>query len=206
MSLHRGPLDQEDQEAIIVDARAGDLESLKDIFTTLIDPCALIECTDELSKSSALHMAAANGHFEVVKYLLSISPKDKVKEWVNKQNETGNTALHWASLNGKLDIVQLLCEEYEADPFIRNNFDHDAIYEAENSGQEEIETYYLKKYDVEPESTENEEETSSEKEGKQDSQPASIDNVQVREGTEIEQVTKEATEALREQTEKLQLE
>lgn len=206
MSLHTGPLDQEDQEAIIVDARAGDLESLKDIFTTLIDPSALIECTDELSKSSALHMAAANGHFEVVKYLLSIFPKDKLKEWVNKQNETGNTALHWASLNGKLDIVQLLCEEYEADPFIRNNFDHDAIYEAENNGQEEIETYYLKKFDVEPESTENEEETSSEKEGEQASQPASIDNVQFREGTEIERVTKEATEALREQTEKLQLE
>ncbi|CDO93672.1 unnamed protein product [Kluyveromyces dobzhanskii CBS 2104] len=206
MSIHTGPLDQEDQDAIILDARAGDLESLKDIFTTLIDPSTLVECTDELSKSSALHMAAANGHTEVVKYLLSIYPKDKVNEWVNKQNETGNTALHWASLNGKLDVVQYLCEEFDADPFIRNNFDHDAIYEAENNGQEEIETYFLKKFDVEPESLDKESENSSGSNAKQETQPASIDNVQIKEGTEIEQVTKEATDALREETEKLQIE
>lgn len=200
MSLHKGPLDQEDQEAIILDARAGDLESLEDIFTNLIDPSTLTECYDELSSSSPLHMAAANGHYEVVKYLLSIVPKDKVKAWVNKQNGTGNTALHWASLNGKLDIVKLLCEEYDADPFIKNNFDHDAIFEAENNGQEEVETYYLKKYDVEPEVNDDDDQDTSASQ-----EPASVDNVEIKEGTEIEQVTKEATEALREQTEKLEI-
>lgn len=198
MSLHNEPLDQEDQDAIILDARAGDLDSLKEIFTTMIDPSALIECKDEVSKSSALHMAAANGHFEVAKYMLSIVPKDRVKDWVNLQNDTGNTALHWASLNGKLDIVQLLCDEYEADPFIRNKFDHDAIYEAENNGQEEVETYFLKKYDVEPESE-------AQDESSENTEPATVDNVAIKEGTEIEQVTKEATEVLRERTEKLKL-
>lgn len=199
MSLHKGPLDQEDQEAIVLDARAGDLESLKDIFTNLIDPSALVECKEELSKSSALHMAAANGHYDVIKYLLSIIPVNEVKAWVNQQNETGNTALHWAALNGKLEVVQLLCDEYDADPFIRNNFDHDAIYEAENSGKEEIETFFLKKYDVEPETPQHS------SEDKEVSEPASIDNVEFKAGTEIEQITKEAAEVLREKTEQLTL-
>ena len=119
---------------------------------------------------------------------------------MNKQNGTGNTALHWASLNGKLDIVKLLCEEYDADPFIKNKFDHDAIFEAENNGQEEVETYYLKKYDVEPEANDDDDQDTSASQ-----EPASVDNVEIKEGTEIEQVTKEATEALREQTEKLEI-
>ncbi|CAL9734249.1 ankyrin repeat-containing protein Yar1p [Monosporozyma servazzii] len=195
MTLHKEPLDQEDQDAIIFDARAGDLESLKEIFTTLIDPCMLYTCRDSTSQSSALHMACGNGHLDTVKYILSFVPKDELKAFVNLENETGNTALHWASLNGHLDIVQLLCDEYDADPFIRNSFGHDAIFEAENNGKEDVENYFLKKYDVEPES-DNEEEDSE----------ATVDNVQVSRGTEIENVTKEATDVLREATEKLNIE
>lgn len=115
-----------------------------------------------------------------------------MKAFINEVNETGNTALHWASLNGKLDVVRLLCDQYEADPFIRNKFGHDAIFEAENSGKEEVETYFLKKYDVEPEDDE-------------DAQCEGQAAVQITKGTEIEQVTKEATEALREETEKLNI-
>lgn len=195
MTLHKEPLDPEDQDAIIFDARAGDLESLKEIFTTLIDPCMLYTCRDSTSQSSALHMACGNGHLDTVKYILSFVPKDELKAFVNLENETGNTALHWASLNGHLEIVQLLCDEYDADPFIRNSFGHDAIFEAENNGKEDVENYFLKKYDVEPES-DNEEEDSE----------ATVDNVQVSRGTEIENVTKEATDVLREATEKLNIE
>lgn len=195
MPLHTDPLDQEDQDAIILDSRAGDLDSLKDIFTNLVHPKLLTTCYDSVSKSTPLHMAAANGHLEVTKYLLSIAEPSEVKQWVNTRNETGNTALHWASLNGNLEIVKLLCEEYDADPFIRNDFDHDAIFEAENSGKEDVENYYLKKYDVEPD----QEEQAKEQE------PATTSNVQIKEGTEIEQVTKEATEVLRHETEKLNL-
>ena len=191
MSLHKEPLDQEDQDAIILDARAGDLDSLKEIFTTLIDPCMLQTCRDSISRSTALHMACGNGHLETAKYILSLIPKDHLKEYVNLQNETGNTALHWAALNGHLPIVQLLCDEFEADPFIRNKFDHDAIFEAENNGKEEVENYFLKKYDVEPVSEEEDDNT---------------ENVQVSKGTEIEDVTKEATEVLSEATERLSIE
>ena len=191
MSLHKEPLDQEDQDAIILDARAGDLDSLKEIFTTLIDPCMLQTCRDSISRSTALHMACGNGHLETAKYILSLIPKDQLKEYVNLQNETGNTALHWAALNGHLPIVQLLCDEFEADPFIRNKFDHDAIFEAENNGKEEVENYFLKKYDVEPVSEEEDDNT---------------ENVQVSKGTEIEDVTKEATEVLSEATKGLSIE
>ncbi|SCU83286.1 LAMI_0C02652g1_1 [Lachancea mirantina] len=194
MALHRDPLEQDDQDAIILDARAGDLESLKDIFTNVVDPTLLVSCRDSSSKSTPLHMAAANGHAEVLKFLLSLV-KDGRKDWVNAQNETGNTALHWASLNGQEACVELLCDEFDADPFIRNNFDHDAIFEAERSGHEAIETFFLKKYDVEPET-----------ENAGVDQEATSASVQIKEGTEIEQVTKEATEALRQETEKLNIE
>lgn len=195
MTLHTEPLDQEDQDAIILDARAGDLESLRDIMTTLIHPKLLRTCIDSTSHSTALHMACANGHLEVVKYILeqvkeNCASNVELKEFVNQKNETGNTALHWASLNGQLDVVKLLCDEYEADPFIRNSFDQDAIFEAENNGKEEVESYFLQKYDVEP---------------SHDDQDEAAPAVQVTKGTEIEQVTKDATEALRKNTEQLNI-
>ena len=196
MGLHTEPLEQEDQDAIILDARAGDLDSLKDIFSTLISPKLLVSCKESGSNSTALHMAAANGHVETVQYILETVSREnsaeELKAFINEVNETGNTALHWASLNGKLDVVRLLCDEYEADPFIRNKFGHDAIFEAENSGKEDVETYFLKKYDVEPEDDE-------------DTQCEGQAGVQITKGTEIEQVAKEATEALREETEKLNI-
>ncbi|AET37902.1 Yar1p Ecym_2150 [Eremothecium cymbalariae DBVPG len=200
MGLHELPLDPEDQESVVLDARAGDLEGLKEIFTQVIHPKLLVSCRDPTTKSTPLHMAAANGHLDVVKYLLSLVQPSYQAEWVNMQNETGNTALHWASLNGNLDIVKLLCEEYKANPFIRNNFDHDAIFEAEKSGKEEVETYYLQKYDVEPEQDENQEMTSSAKTGS-----INPSNVEITEGTEIEQANKEATEALTEETSNMKL-
>lgn len=207
-----GPLDQEDQDSIIMDARSGDLESLKEIFTTLIDPSVLYTCQDEITKSTALHMASGNGHFDVVEYIVSTVPKEHLKEYINCQNETGNTALHWASLNGKLDIVELLCnDENDADPFIRNNFGHDAIFEAENNGKEDVETFFLKKYDVEPESEdEGEDENNAitiqhNEDGSVVEKKNTTDEVIISNGSEIEQVTKEAVEHLSETTKELSI-
>lgn len=70
MGLHTEPLEQEDQDTIILDARAGDLDSLKDIFSSLISPKLLSTCRESESDSTALHMAAANGHIETVRYIL----------------------------------------------------------------------------------------------------------------------------------------
>ncbi|QLQ81377.1 hypothetical protein HG537_0F01380 [Torulaspora globosa] len=199
MTLHTEPLDQEDQDAIILDARAGDVDSLRDIFTTLIHPKLLITCRDSSTNSTALHMACANGHVETARYIMELVKENcandaELREFVNQQNETGNTALHWASLNGKLEAVKMLCDEYEADPFIRNKFNQDAIYEAENNEEEEVEGYFLEKYDVEP---------LRDEEKNQDN--AAAPAVQVTKGTEIEQVTKDAAEALRQTTEQLNI-
>ncbi|CCD25451.1 Yar1p NDAI_0F01320 [Naumovozyma dairenensis CBS 421] len=202
-TLHTEPLEQEDQDAIILDARSGDLESLKDIFTTLIHPKLLLTIKDSETKSTPLHMAAGNGHVEVIKYLLSlIEGKENQTKYINQVNDTGNTALHWAALNGKLDVVELICEEYDADPFIRNQFGHDAIFEAENNGKEDVETYFLKKYDVEPEN-DDEDDNGEESTEDNNTEEGESFHVETKEGHEIEQVTKEATEALRERTEKL---
>ncbi|CCE64396.1 hypothetical protein TPHA_0H01910 [Tetrapisispora phaffii CBS 4417] len=201
MSLYSGPLDEEDQDAILLDARAGDIESLQEVFSIVIDPKSMVTCRDSSSKSTALHYAAGNGHLEMTKYILKLAKEttseEKFKEFVDEKNENGNTALHWASLNGHLEVVKLLCDEYDADPFIKNKFDHDAIFEAENNGKEEVETYFLKKFDVEP--LEDETVISSK-------DIATVDNIGIKEGTEIANMTNDATEALREKTETLNIE
>ncbi|GMG19272.1 unnamed protein product [[Candida] boidinii] len=153
----RQKLDQEEMDNVIYDSRFGDLETLTNIFTNEVEPKVLMTIQDEYSLSTPIHMAAANGHVDIVKYLLSIIPKEDATILVNKQNDMGNTALHWAAYNGHLEVIKVLCE-YEADPFIKNNAEHDAIYEAENNNKEEVEDYFLQKYSIEPEEGENENE------------------------------------------------
>ncbi|EMG47679.1 hypothetical protein G210_1905 [Candida maltosa Xu316] len=91
-------------------------------------------------------MAAANGHLAVVKYLLSLLDSSDVKDFLEAKNDNGNTALHWASYNGHLEVVEYLVEEFNADPFIKNNSGHDCIFEAESNGKTEVENWYLKKF------------------------------------------------------------
>nr|CAN68062.1 hypothetical protein VITISV_032610 [Vitis vinifera] len=50
----------------------------------------------------ALHMAAANGHLDVVEFLIS-SGVD-----LNASNVEKNTPLHWACLNGHIEVVKNL--------------------------------------------------------------------------------------------------
>lgn len=153
-------LTQEEMDCIIYDAREGDLDTLKEIFEE-IPKDLLLSIKDDITLSTPLHMAAANGHFEVIKYLLSIIPKKDAELLAAQQNESGNTPLHWAAYNGHLSIVQLLCDEYNVDVFVKNSSGHDVMYEAENNGQEEIENWLLKKYAVEDNFTvdENDDET-----------------------------------------------
>ncbi|KAL8801793.1 MAG: hypothetical protein Q9200_006817 [Gallowayella weberi] len=62
---------------------------------------------------------------------------------LNLPNFSGNTPLHWAALNGHLDAVKILIGA-GADPAIRNNAGHDAVYEAERSGKKEVVEWLLK--------------------------------------------------------------
>ncbi len=179
-------LSQEEYDIIIEDARYGDLEALQEIFEEL-DGSYLLQVKDEHTFTNPIHMAAANGHFEVVKYLLSKLSKSDATKLINAQNSEGNTSLHWAALNGHLQIVELFCDEYEADAFIKNKFNHDPIFEAENSNKDEVETYFLKKFDVEP---------LGDSEGNVNISVSNNENVQVKPGQEIEQISKEKIDSL----------
>lgn len=142
------PLTQEEMSYILYDAREGDLETLKNVFEE-IGPSALTTIQDDITLSTPVHMAAANGHFEVVEYLLSIITKEEAIKITSHPNELGNTPLHWASFNGHLPIVKLLCEKYSADPFLKNSSGHDSIYESELNNKEDVETWFLQNFAIE---------------------------------------------------------
>lgn len=184
-------LTQEEQDNVIYDARFGDLGSLTEIFSTEVEPSVLRDIKDGYSKSTPFHMAAANGHLEVLKYLISLLQEEDVPSVLNTQNDSGNTALHWAVLNGHLDVVQLLCDN-NADPFIRNKSDHDVFFEAGNNDQEKVEDYLLQRYGNIVENEVNEEET-----GKVEQN----EDIKFSEGTEISKVTDEDKKAVEEMTE-----
>jgi len=78
------------------------------------------------SGNTALHMASANGHANVVKLLLSLAPpfsdsapsstctvettssSSTQQSLIMIPNKSGNTPLHWAAANGREEIVALL--------------------------------------------------------------------------------------------------
>ncbi|CAL5425436.1 unnamed protein product [Camellia sinensis] len=53
-------------------------------------------------QSTSLHMASANGHLDIVDYLI----RNGVD--VNASNVEKNTPLHWACLNGHIEVVKNL--------------------------------------------------------------------------------------------------
>jgi hypothetical protein len=197
-------LTQEEMDNVIFDARFGDLASITEIFTKEVEPTVIKTIKDEHSLSTPFHMAAANGHLEVLKYMLSLIPEEEEKKTIlNTQNDSGNTALHWAAYNGHLEVVQLLCEN-GSDPFIRNNYNHDAFFEANNNDQEKVDDYLLEKYG----NTVEQEIIDQEEAENEDGEESTAGEVKFSEGTEIRSVTEEDTKAverLRKETANLNL-
>lgn len=125
-----------DLEELLACARFGELDELKALIAGHPSPPAALLglASPELhGNSTALHMAAANGHADVVAFLLGHIDRDAV----NRRNEGGNTALHWASLNGHISAVELLLKA-GADPKALNNAGRDPLHEAESKGLEII--------------------------------------------------------------------
>lgn len=80
-------------------------------------------------------------HTDILQYLLPSSTPSPLN--TNLPNTSGNTPLHWAALNGHLDAIKILLAA-GADPAILNVAGHDAVYEAERSGKQEVVEWLLK--------------------------------------------------------------
>lgn len=107
-------------------SRNDDVHSL----TSILEESKLNACDifDE-RQNSLCHYAAANNSKEVLKYILSVCSF----EYINSQNESGNTPLHWASLNGNIDIVKDLLGK-GCDPQKENGFGATPMDEAMKRG------------------------------------------------------------------------
>lgn len=81
----------------------------------------------------------------MVQYLLSlvVPASTELKAYVNRQNDSGNTALHWSALNGHLEIAKMLLES-GADASVLNSSGHDAVFEAEMNDKQDVAEYLLK--------------------------------------------------------------
>lgn len=141
-------------------ARDGDLEAFKAVFSEPEGYNKVLAEKDEYSQSTPFHMAAANGHHDLLKLLIENIPENLRKDAVNAVNYTGNTALHWAALTGSLECAKLLCEA-GADPLLRNSSGIDPCYQSDTSQNEEVAAYLYSLVDV-PEGEDDEEEAQEE--------------------------------------------
>ncbi|KAG0370563.1 hypothetical protein BGX24_001985 [Mortierella sp. AD032] len=132
--------DSEHLEELIECARYGELEEIQAVVQTSGSEKAkvLLSHKGDYGKTP-LHMAAANGHLDVVEYLITIiSP-----EAINIQNDQGNTALHWAATNGHAKVVETLITKGQADYKLKNASGHSAMLEAELNEREQVVAWML---------------------------------------------------------------
>ncbi|KAF8845910.1 cytoplasmic protein [Paxillus ammoniavirescens] len=93
-----------EKEDLLLSCRYGDLSDVQD-FITKFGAAAAADVQDD-NGNTILHMTCANGHTDVLEYLLpSVPPSLLIK-----QNNAGSTPLHWAALNKHLEIAQKLVQ------------------------------------------------------------------------------------------------
>jgi predicted nicotinamide N-methyase len=99
--------------------------------------------------NTALHMAAANGHFEIVELLLlaasrqhndqnSSSSSSSSTQWHLIPNAAGNTALHWAASNGQIKVFKRLLQQPGVDVLLKNSAGRSILTEGFSSNSEEV--------------------------------------------------------------------
>ncbi|KAF2140379.1 uncharacterized protein K452DRAFT_274124 [Aplosporella prunicola CBS 121167] len=108
----------------------------------------LAAAVDPESGNSALHYAAANGHTDILALIkdaltTTTDPKSAPHAaFINQRNAAGNTALHWACLNGHLAACKQLVA-LGADAAVLNAAGHDAVFEAEQNGKDDVVAWLL---------------------------------------------------------------
>jgi ankyrin repeat protein len=83
-------------------ANDGALDSIKNLFHQ--HGCSIVEAVDAHGQN-ALHYAAANGHLEIVRFLLTMAGAN-----LEATSNDGFTPLYFACWNGHLEVVKYLVE------------------------------------------------------------------------------------------------
>lgn len=113
MSDKAASLTSDQIDELLLSARYGDLEDLQATLAPLLSNASsatdLLATIKNEDSNTLLHYASANGHLEVVQYLLPHSDLPALLA----QNVSGNTPLHWAGLNGHLKVVKALVAHIE---------------------------------------------------------------------------------------------
>ncbi len=105
-------------EEFLLCARYGETEELSGFPAELVP--TLVLKSDPFTGNTALMLASANGHLEIVKLIFEWACENKTI-LANMQNQTGSTALHWAALTGQIEVTELLLAN-GADANIKNSF------------------------------------------------------------------------------------
>ncbi|ODA82479.1 hypothetical protein RJ55_00986 [Drechmeria coniospora] len=135
---------------LIYFARAGEAADLNSTLTELaerekVSPAEILVAAKDEGKSTTLHMATGNGHFETVLALLQTfdgRPKEEKQAFLDDLNEHGNTGLHWAALGGHLETVKLLMD-HGASPAIANERNDVPLDLANFNDHPEVTQYFL---------------------------------------------------------------
>ena len=148
-----------DPEEFVACSRYGELDEMINIMckTLQVSDLSTIPAQEMISliktrnsqSQSALHLSAANGHLNIVEFLVKyLTPKD-----INAMTEEGSTPLHWAALNGHFTVVEKLLEA-GADATIRNAAGRSPVTLAEQQSHLDVVQALLKSYDPEEEEDE----------------------------------------------------
>lgn len=111
---------------VIECARYGDEDDLRALLTDGAD----VNSTDE-GGSTAMHMAAANGHVVCLGILKQFGAQ-------YKQNNGGNFPIHWAVQNAQLKAFQFLCDNYDVDVLAKNAAGRSTLTEAFTRGEASV--------------------------------------------------------------------
>ncbi|QRW12643.1 ankyrin repeats [Ceratobasidium sp. AG-Ba] len=115
----------DDYEDLLLSCRYGDIDDVR-AFVEKFGQEAVAAARDE-NGNTVLHMTCANGHEDILTYLLPFLPSNLL----SVQNSSKSTALHWAATNKHLGTVQKLAESQPSLIDIKNAAGRTPLGEAE---------------------------------------------------------------------------
>ncbi|KAM0787365.1 hypothetical protein ACM66B_003451 [Microbotryomycetes sp. NB124-2] len=122
---------KDELDELLLCARYGDEQDLADMkqFTQQYGTTWLADARDD-NGNTCLHLAGANGHADIVAFLLQHLPTSSL----TTPNNAQSTPLHWISLNFHLNVLQLVCPKLPPSAFeIQNLKGKTALQEAEEA-------------------------------------------------------------------------